>query len=91
MVMDKKDFIEYKKDLLGKIDALYQNQELFKVINLLENSDLDFDLCNELVRAYINAANKTSDPYSLFEKALLRERIMPSISSTEVISCLNRD
>ena len=71
MVMDKKDFIEYKKDLLGKIDALYQNQELFKVINLLENSDLDFDLCNELVRAYINAANKTSDPYSLFEKANL--------------------
>ena len=69
--MDSKDFIEYKKDLLEKIDALYQSQELFKVINLLENSELDFDLCNELVRAYINAANKTSDPYSLFEKANL--------------------
>lgn len=69
--MNNKEYIEYKKDLLAKIDALYQSQELFKVINLLENSELDFDLCNELVRAYINAANKTSDPYSLFEKANL--------------------
>ncbi len=69
--MENKEFVEYKNDLLKKIDALYQSQELFKIISLLENSELDFDLCNELIRAYINAANKTSDPYSLFEKANL--------------------
>ncbi len=67
--MEINDFAKYKQDLLNEIKALYEKQDLFAVIKKLENSELDFDLCNELVRAYINAANKTSDPYSLFEKA----------------------
>lgn len=69
--MEINDFAKYKQDLLDKIKSLYEKQDLFAVIELLENNELDFDLCNELIRAYINAANKTSDPYSLFEKANL--------------------
>ena len=67
--MDEKEFLEHKKKIREKIASLYEKQDLFSVINLLENSELDFELCNELVRAYINSANKTSDPFSLYEKA----------------------
>lgn len=67
--MTEQEFTTYKKELLAKIGELYKSDELFKIIDLLENSELDFDLCMELVRTYINAANRTSDPFSLFEKA----------------------
>ena len=83
--MEINDFAKYKQDLLNEIKALYEKQDLFAVIKKLENSELDFDLCNELVRAYINAANKTSDPYSLFEKA----NPMPSYCGAAFIASLN--
>lgn len=67
--MTEQEFLKYKQELSAKVEALYKNDELFKVIDVLENSELDFDLCMELVRTYINAANRTSDPFSLFEKA----------------------
>ncbi len=67
--MTEQEFTTYKKELLAKIGELYKSDELFKIIDLLENSELDFDLCMELIRTYINAANRTSDPFSLFEKA----------------------
>ena len=67
--MTEQEFTTYKAELLAKVDELYKSDELFKIIDLLENSELDFDLCMELVRTYINAANRTSDPFSLFEKA----------------------
>lgn len=67
--MTEQEFTTYKEELLAKVDELYKSDELFKIIDLLENSELDFDLCMELVRTYINAANRTSDPFSLFEKA----------------------
>lgn len=67
--MTEQEFTTYKKELLAKVSELYKSDELFKIIDLLENSELDFDLCMELVRTYINAANRTSDPFSLFEKA----------------------
>ena len=67
--MTEQEFKTYKTDLLAKVGELYKNDELFKIIDLLENSELDFELCMELVRTYINAANRTSDPFSLFEKA----------------------
>lgn len=67
--MTEQEFTTYKKELLAKVGELYKSDELFKIIDLLENSELDFDLCMELVRTYINAANRTSDPFSLFEKA----------------------
>lgn len=67
--MTEQEFFKYKSELLLQVEALYKSDELFKIIDLLENSDLDFDMCMELVRTYINAANRTSDPFSLFEKA----------------------
>lgn len=67
--MTEQEFTTYKADLLAKVSELYKSDELFKIIDLLENSELDFELCMELVRTYINAANRTSDPFSLFEKA----------------------
>lgn len=67
--MTEQEFTTYKEELLAKVDELYKSDELFKIIDLLENCELDFDLCMELVRTYINAANRTSDPFSLFEKA----------------------
>lgn len=67
--MTEQEFTTYKKELLAKVSELYKSDELFKIIDILENSELDFDLCMELVRTYINAANRTSDPFSLFEKA----------------------
>ncbi len=67
--MIEQEFTTYKTELLAKIEKLYKNDELFKIIDLLENSELDFELCMELVRTYINAANRTSDPFSLFEKS----------------------
>ena len=67
--MTEQEFTTYKKELLAKVNELYKSDELFKIIDILENSELDFDLCMELVRTYINAANRTSDPFSLFEKA----------------------
>lgn len=67
--MTEQEFTTYKAELLAKVSELYKSDELFKIIDLLENSELDFDLCMELIRSYINAANRTSDPFSLFEKA----------------------
>lgn len=67
--MTEQEFTTYKTELLAKVEKLYKNDELFKIIDLLENSELDFELCMELVRTYINAANRTSDPFSLFEKS----------------------
>ncbi|MGN1281717.1 MAG: suppressor of fused domain protein, partial [Succinivibrio sp.] len=68
-IMDKTDFLRRKVELKEQVDTLYKDNELFKVIALLENSELDFELCMLLVRTYINAANRTSDPYSLYQKA----------------------
>ena len=67
--MTEQEFTTYQTELLAKVEKLYKNDELFKIIDLLENSELDFELCMELVRTYINAANRTSDPFSLFEKS----------------------
>lgn len=67
--MTEQEFTTYKAELLAKVGELYKSDELFKIIDILENRELDFDLCMELVRTYINAANRTSDPFSLFEKA----------------------
>ena len=57
--MTEQEFTTYKTELLAKVEKLYKNDELFKIIDLLENSELDFELCMELVRTYINAAPRT--------------------------------
>ena len=67
--MEESLYKSYKAELEAKLEAYYQSADLFKVIELLENSELDFDLCMELVRTYINVANKSGDPYTLYEKA----------------------
>lgn len=63
------DFLTYKKALLEQINDLYKEGDLFKVICLLENSELDFELCLQLVRTYINVARQSGDPYTLLSKA----------------------
>ena len=80
--MNINEYNEQKKAILDTIEILYKENKIFDVIKLLENSNLDDSLCLELVRAYINAAAKASDPYSLYEKALL---ILSKIST----SCYN--
>lgn len=80
--MNIDEYKEQKKAILDTIENLYKENRIFDVIKLLENSNLDDSLCLELVRAYINAASKASDPYSLYEKALL---ILNKIST----SCYN--
>lgn len=67
--MEESLYKSYKAELEAKLEAYYQRADLFNVIELLENSELDFDLCMELVRTYINVANKSGDPYTLYEKA----------------------
>lgn len=69
--MEESLYKSYKAKLEAKLEAYYQRADLFNVIELLENSELDFDLCMELVRTYINVANKSGDPYTLYEKALV--------------------
>ncbi|MGN0902887.1 MAG: suppressor of fused domain protein [Succinivibrio sp.] len=66
----EQNFNNTKNNLRQKIDELYKSQDYFRVIDLLESCELDYELCLELVRTYINAANRTSDPESLFEKAM---------------------
>ena len=63
------NYPEYKLNLKKQISDFYTAGDLYSVISLLENSELDSELCNELVRTYINAGNKTSDPTSLYDKA----------------------
>ena len=63
------DFLTYKNNLLEEINNLYKEGDLFKVICLLENSELDFELCLQLVRTYINVARQSGDPYTLLSKA----------------------
>lgn len=69
--MDENSYREYRQNLVAKLDEYYQSADLFRVIELLENSELDFDLCMELTRTYINVANQSGDPYSLYQKATL--------------------
>lgn len=67
--MDREEFLNHKAKLTKQIEKFYKENDLFSVISLLENSELDFELCMQLVRTYINAANRTSDPFSLYQKA----------------------
>lgn len=60
---------DHKQALLAQIELLYQDGDLFKVIDLLENNELDFELCLQLVRTYINVARQSGDPYTLLDKA----------------------
>ena len=68
--MQQDEFLKYKKELTDKVDTLYKTGQLFDVIALLEESELDFDLTMLLVRTYINVANQSGDPTTLFNKAL---------------------
>ena len=67
--MQQDEFLKYKKELTDKVDTLYKTGQLFDVIALLEESELDFDLTMLLVRTYINVANQSGDPTTLFNKA----------------------
>ena len=58
-------------ELLLTIAELNRERQYFRIISLLEERENDYALCLELVRAYINAANQTSDPLSLLDKAQL--------------------
>ncbi len=58
-------------ELLLTIAELNRERQYFRIISLLEDRENDYALCLELVRAYINAANQTSDPLSLLDKAQL--------------------
>lgn len=96
--MEESLYKSYKAELEAKLEAYYQSADLFKVIELLENSELDFDLCMELVRTYINVANKSGDPYTLYEKATvvlekmpLQDETIPDGFSIRVIFCTDRD
>ena len=46
--MTEQEFTTYKTELLAKVEKLYKNDELFKIIDLLENSELDFELHMDL-------------------------------------------
>ena len=83
--MEESLYKSYKAELEAKLEAYYQSADLFKVIELLENSELDFDLCMELVRTYINVANKSGDPYTL------QDETIPDGFSIRVIFCTDRD
>ena len=89
--MTEQEFTTYKTELLAKVEKLYKNDELFKIIDLLENSELDFELCMELVRTYINAANRTSDPFSLFEKSEILLDKFSLEGKISAISSLRKD
>jgi len=73
----EQQYSEQKKQILKQINDLYKDGDLFKVIDLLENCQLDFDLCLQLVRTYINVARQSGDPYTLFSKA---QRLLDNFS-----------
>ena len=43
--MTEQEFTTYQTELLAKVEKLYKNDELSKIIDRLENSDIDFELC----------------------------------------------
>ena len=56
-------------DIHNQVSKLFENKKYYEIIALLEPLELDFSLALSLVRAYLNASLKTSDPESLCSKA----------------------